>query len=116
MAYPPVRNLTDEIEKITGYKFNNPNLLEQAFTDSSYKDEFDSKSYERLEYMGDSVLNLLIAKEHFCLYPDLSPGELTRLRAANVDTEKLARVALKYKLHDYLRHNKPLLGGQVSEK
>ncbi|KAL3509845.1 hypothetical protein ACH5RR_029246 [Cinchona calisaya] len=103
--------LEEEIKEITGYKFNDPCLLQQAFTDSSYHD--NCLSYERLEYIGDSVLNLLIAKEHYFIYPDLPPGRLTRLRAANVDTEKLARVALKWNLHKFLRHKKPLLDGQI---
>lgn len=101
----------EEVEEIVGYKFNDPNLLRQAFTHSSYRSEC---SYERLEYMGDSVLNQLITKEHYFLYPELPPGKLTPLRAFNVDTEKLARVAIKYNLHKYLRHRKPLLEGQVS--
>lgn len=58
---------------------------------------------------------MLITKEQFIDYPDLSPGKLTKLRAANVDNEKLARVAIKYNLHNYLRHKKPLLKGQVSK-
>ncbi|KAG8362698.1 hypothetical protein BUALT_BualtUnG0049400 [Buddleja alternifolia] len=70
-------------------------------------------SYERLEYMGDAVLRFFMAKEHFMKYPDLPPGQLTKLQAANVDNEKLAHVALKYELHRFLRHKKPLLGGQV---
>ncbi|MCD9642641.1 hypothetical protein HAX54_029529 [Datura stramonium] len=105
-----------EIEEVVGYNFNNHNLLHQAFTHSSFHQEDKlCESYERLEYVGDSVLNLLIAKEHYFLHPDLLPGKLTRLRAANVDTEKLARVALKYDFHKYLRHKKPLLKAQVEE-
>ncbi|KAG2678634.1 hypothetical protein I3760_11G010900 [Carya illinoinensis] len=96
-----------EVEEILGYNFENKNLLEQAFTHSSFSG--DCNSYERLEYVGDAVLNLLFTKEHYFLYPDLPPGPLTRLRAANVDTEKLARAAIKHGLHRYLRHKKPLL-------
>ncbi|XP_059292493.1 ribonuclease 3-like protein 3 [Lycium ferocissimum] len=103
----------EELQEIIGYKFKNPSLLHQAFTHPSFKEKCES--YERLEYMGDSVLNLLIAKEHYFLHPDLPPGNLTKLRAANVDTEKLARVAIKYDFHKYLRHKKPLLKGQVEE-
>lgn len=102
----------DGVEKILGYKFNNKSLLEEAFTDPSYPEK--CFSYERLEYLGDSVLNLLFTKEQYFLYPDLPPGSLTRLRSANVNTEKLARVAIKLGLHHYLRHNKPLLEEQVS--
>ncbi|KAG6686319.1 hypothetical protein I3842_11G011100 [Carya illinoinensis] len=102
-----------EVEEILGYNFENKNLLEQAFTHSSFSG--DCNSYERLEYVGDAVLNLLFTKEHYFLYPDLPPGPLTRLRAANVDTEKLARAAIKHGLHRYLRHKKPLLLEQIQE-
>jgi len=106
---PPLR----EVEAILGYKFKNKLLLEEAFTHGTYGAE-NGLSYERLEYIGDSVLNLMITTELFHAYPTLAPGPLTRLRAANVDTEKLARVAIKHGLHRYLRHKKPLLGDQVS--
>ncbi|TYI55903.1 hypothetical protein E1A91_D11G172200v1 [Gossypium mustelinum] len=100
----------DEVEQILGYDFNNKRLLEEAFTHASLGLGF---SNERLEYVGDSVLNLLFTKQQFFEYPDLPPGPLTRLRAANVDTEKLARAAVKHCLHRYLRHKKPLLKEQV---
>ncbi|XP_027171833.1 ribonuclease 3-like protein 3 [Coffea eugenioides] len=103
----------EEIEEIIGYKFHDPSLLQEAFTDSSFKE--NCLSYERLEYIGDSVLNLLMAKEHYFLYPELLPGNLTKLRAANVNTEKLARVAVKCNLHKFLRHKKPLLSRQIQE-
>ncbi|GAU23033.1 hypothetical protein TSUD_336810 [Trifolium subterraneum] len=103
-----------EVETILHYKFKNKHLLEKAFTHSTYCGE-NSLSYERLEYVGDAVLNLLISKEQFFLYPNLQPGHLTRLRAVNVDAEKLARAAVKHGLHRYLRHKKPLLGEQIQE-
>ncbi|XP_048132185.1 ribonuclease 3-like protein 3 [Rhodamnia argentea] len=70
--------------------------------------------YETLEYDGDSVLNLLFAKELYFLHPDLALGSLTRLRAANVDTEKLAHVAIKLRLHRYVQHRKSVFEEQVS--
>nr|KJB42869.1 hypothetical protein B456_007G171400 [Gossypium raimondii] len=102
----------DEVEQILGYEFNNKRLLEEAFTHASLGLGF---SNERLEYVGDSVLNLLFTKQQFFEYPDLPPGPLTRLRAANVDTEKLARAAVKHGLHRYLRHKKPLLKEQIRQ-
>ncbi|GER31579.1 ribonuclease 3 family protein [Striga asiatica] len=102
------------VKSITGYTFRDPILLQQAFTHHSYEDG-SCASLERLAYVGDSVLNLLIAKEQYSLYPDLDPGRLTRLRAVNVDTEKLARVALKHDLHKLLCHNKILLSVQIKE-
>ncbi|TYG45492.1 hypothetical protein ES288_D11G178300v1 [Gossypium darwinii] len=88
----------DEVEQILGYDFNNKRLLEEAFTHASLGLGF---SNERLEYVGDSVLNLLFTKQ--------------QLRAANVDTEKLARAAVKHGLHRYLRHKKPLLKEQIRQ-
>ncbi|XWS75770.1 hypothetical protein CRYUN_Cryun01aG0120800 [Craigia yunnanensis] len=102
----------DEVEGILGYQFNKKRLLEEAFTHASLGQGY---SNERLEYVGDSVLNLLITKEQYFDYPDLPRGALTRLRAANVNTEKLARVAVKHGLHRYLRHKKPLLEEQIRQ-
>ena len=104
---------TIKIEEILGYNFTNPNLLVEAFTHASFAPG-NCYSYDRLEYVGDAVLNLLFSKEHYFSYPELSSGQLTRLRASNVDTEKLARVALTHGLHRFLRHNKPLYNDQVS--
>jgi len=101
-----------EVEKILGYRFKNKRLLEEAFTHASFSG--DGASYERLEYVGDAVLTLLFTKEHYFLYPDLPPGPLTQLRAANVDSEKLARAAVKHGLHSFLRHKKPFLEEKVS--
>ncbi|KAL0328002.1 UNVERIFIED_CONTAM: Ribonuclease 3-like protein 3 [Sesamum calycinum] len=105
-----VQNL-EEIEKIIGYSFNDRSLLRQAFTHPSY--QRDCVSYERLEYVGDSVLNLLITKEQFSMYSELPPGLLTPLRAANVDTEKLARVAIQHNFHRYIRLGNPVLIKQI---
>ncbi|KAK9060422.1 hypothetical protein SSX86_021126 [Deinandra increscens subsp. villosa] len=110
---PPPPHLT-EVEQIIKYDFKNKELLNEAFTHASYKTD-DCLSYERLEYLGDSVLNHLVAKLHFNLYKDMAPGELTRLRAANVDTEALARAALRHGLYKFLRHRKPLLDRQIQE-
>ncbi|XP_049405246.1 ribonuclease 3-like protein 3 [Solanum stenotomum] len=107
------RMLVEELEKIIRYTFKNPNLLHEAFTHSSFQE--NSKSYERLELLGDSILNMLVTKKQFFDYPDLPPGRLTTLRSANVDNEKLARVAIKYNLHNYLRHKMTLFEGQVKE-
>ncbi|XP_039031430.1 ribonuclease 3-like protein 3 [Hibiscus syriacus] len=102
----------DGVEQILSYEFRNKGLLEGAFTHASLGLTI---SNEQLEYVGDSVLNLLFTKQQFFEYPDLSPGTLTRLRAANVDTEKLARVAVKHGLYRYLRHKKPLLEEQIRQ-
>lgn len=101
----------EEVQKIIGYHFKDRNLLQQAFTHPSYHK--NCISYERLEYVGDSVLNLVITKQQFFKYPNLPPGLLSPLRAANVDTEKLARVAVKHSFHKYLRHGRPILTRRI---
>nr|VDD50315.1 unnamed protein product [Brassica oleracea] len=99
------------VEKILNYEFKDKNLLLQAFTDASFDE--NCVSYERLEFLGDTVLNMIVTKYLYFRYEDATPGSLTRLRAFNVDREKLARVAVKYNLHRYLRHKKPLLEDQI---
>jgi len=89
-----------KLEEILNYEFNNKSLLEEALTHSSMT---DSKSYERLEFLGDSVLGYLVAKHLFSAYPDLREGDLTLLRSGNVDAEKFARVFVKHKFRQFLR-------------
>ncbi|KAL3363780.1 hypothetical protein AABB24_012822 [Solanum stoloniferum] len=101
------------VEEITGYKFKNPDLLHQAFTHPSVPQNWASN--DRMEYLGDSVLSLMIAKKHYFAYPDLSSKDLTDLRSINVDTEKLARVAIKYNLHNHLRCQIQSFNEQVEE-
>ncbi|XP_033144790.1 ribonuclease 3-like protein 3 isoform X1 [Brassica rapa] len=101
------------VEKILNYKFKDKSLLLQAFTDATFDE--NCVSYERLEFLGDTVLNMVITKYLYNRYGDCSPGLLTNLRAVNVDTEKLARVAVKHNLHRCLRHKKPLLEDQILE-
>jgi len=103
----------ESLEKILNYKFKDKSLLLKAFTDASYVDD-KSESYELLELLGDSILNMGIIYDFIKLYPKEAPGPLTKLRAVNVDTEKLARVAVNHQLYSYLRHKKPLLEEQVS--
>ncbi|KAJ3692340.1 hypothetical protein LUZ60_012690 [Juncus effusus] len=104
----------DAIQDIIGYKFSNRKLVEEAMTHPSFYYPVEcSTAYQRLEYLGDAILNSLVALEQFKTYPGLQPGHLTRLRAANVDKEKLARTAIQCGLHKHLRHNAPQLGTQI---
>lgn len=103
----------DEVEAIIKYEFKNKHLLKDAFTHKTCGAD-NGSSYKRLEYLGDAVLNFLIVKEQFFSYPNLEPGVLTQLKSKNVDTEKLARVAIKHGLERYLRHKQPDLEDEVS--
>ncbi len=80
------------------YTFADPTLLERALTHRSH----GAKNYERLEFLGDSVLNLAISAELYDRFPDLSEGELTRLRASLVKKETLADRARAVSLGDCL--------------
>ena len=93
------------LQKALGVSFNSPSLLEQALVHTSYLNEtpgFTQDSNEKLEFLGDAVLGLIIAKKLYRDFPQFSEGEMTRLRAALVRRETLARVARALKLGDYL--------------
>ncbi|KAL3503544.1 hypothetical protein ACH5RR_037993 [Cinchona calisaya] len=100
------------VEKLLNYRFKNRKLLEEALTHSSYT---DSASYQRLEFVGDAALGLAISNYVFLAYPDLDPGQLSLIRAANISTEKLARVAVRHGLHRYIRHNAASLHEKVRD-
>jgi len=72
-----------------GYAFNAPDLLRQALTHRS----FGTPNNERLEFLGDSVLNCVVAKELYRLFPRLPEGDLSRLRASLVNQQTLFEVA-----------------------
>jgi len=93
------------LQQTLGVSFNNLSLLEQALVHSSYVNEnpgFAPASNERLEFLGDAVLGLIVAEKLYQDFPQLSEGEMTRLRAALVCQDTLARVARAIKLGDYL--------------
>lgn len=79
----------DRLQRELGYEFRDPALLALALTHRSC----GSLNNERLEFLGDSVLNHIIAERLFHLFPDCSEGELSRMRAALVRRESLASVA-----------------------
>jgi ribonuclease III len=90
-------------------KFQNPSLLTQALTHRSYINEHgitDTGDNERLEFLGDAVLDFLVGDMLYQRYPDLPEGDLTRLRAALVRTESLASLAQQMGLGDALRMGK----------
>lgn len=82
-----------------GYNFLNPDLLECALTHRSV----GSHNNERLEFLGDAILNFLIADELYRRFPQASEGELSRARANLVNGSALAVLATAYNLGDFLR-------------
>ena len=95
-----------ELEEKLGYHFKNIGLLEHAMTHSSYANEHRGSgvtSNERLEFLGDSVLGMVVAEHLFSTHPDMPEGELTRTRAALVCEGSLYEVAKALDLGRYLR-------------
>ncbi|KAK2970943.1 hypothetical protein RJ640_004735 [Escallonia rubra] len=88
------------VEDLLNYRFKDKKLLEAALTHPSYA---DAESYQRLEFFGDAALGLAISKEIFFDYPDVDQGKLTLLRSVNISTEKLARVAVRHDLYQFVR-------------
>ena len=94
-----------EFQKILGVSFKKPVLLEQALVHSSYINEnpaYTPGHNERLEFLGDAVLNFIVADKLYREFPDLSEGRMTRLRAVLVRGDTLAKIARNIKLGDFL--------------
>lgn len=104
----------DTLEGALNIKFNNRGLLIEAITHAS-RPSSGVSCYQRLEFVGDAVLDHLITRHLFFTYTDLPPGRLTDLRAAAVNNENFARVAVKHKLHIHLRHGSSALEKQIRE-
>ena len=86
-------------------KFKDENLLKQAFVHRSYLNEnpaFELGHNERLEYLGDAVLELAVTDYLFKNYPDLAEGEMTNLRAALVNSQMLSQIADRLGFNDFL--------------
>ena len=94
-----------DLETAIGYRFSNISLLQNALAHSSYANErwHDSlKSNERLEFLGDSVLGMLVAEYLYRTFPDRPEGELTRMRADMVCERSLALIAGKIGLGSHI--------------
>jgi ribonuclease-3 len=114
--YP--EDIMPSLEDALGIQFHNPELLTQALTHRSFVNEYegdaDTRDNERLEFLGDAVLDLIVADMLYRKYPNVDEGELTQLRAALVKTESLAQLGTNCRLGDYLRigHGEELSGGR----
>lgn len=95
----------DKLEARIGYTFKNKELLLTALTHSSYANEHhgEAESYERLEFLGDSILGLITADFLYRHEPKLPEGRMTRLRAELVCENSLHAVALELGLGRYMR-------------
>ncbi len=107
----------DEFEDIIGYHFQNRDLLFEALSHSSFANELKHRrrSNERLEFLGDSVLSIVVSDFIFENYTDIPEGELTKIRATLVCENALFRFGSKINLGDYimLGHGEELAGGRT---
>jgi ribonuclease-3 len=93
------------LQKALGVNFNNPVLLEQALVHSSYINEnpgYTPGHNERLEFLGDAVLDCIVAEKLYHDFPDFNEGEMTKLRAGLVRRDTLAGIARGINLGDFL--------------
>ncbi|XP_047170030.1 endoribonuclease Dicer homolog 3a isoform X2 [Vigna umbellata] len=103
------------LEKKIGYEFSVKGLLLEAITHLSEKELGIGCCYERLEFLGDSVLDVLITWHLYKSHTDIDPGVLTDLRSASVNNDNFAQVAVRHNLHQHLLHGSGLLLSQISE-
>ena len=106
-----------DLEKAIGYQFGNISLLQNALTHSSYANERYHNSLmsnERLEFLGDSILGMVVAEHLYRNFPDRPEGELTRMGADMVCERALAEVANRLSLgqHLMLGHGEERFGGR----
>ena len=88
----------EELYHNIDYTFNDQSLLKTAVTHRSAS----GKNYERMEFLGDSILGYVISNELYKRFPDVQEGQLSRLRASLVKGETLAKIARSLELGDYL--------------
>lgn len=109
---------TSAFEAVVGIRFQDQALLAEALTHRSFVNEYEGEERvqdnERLEFLGDAVLDIIVAELLFRRYPKASEGWLTQLRAALVKTESLAQLARDLRLGEFLRmgHGEDITGGR----
>ncbi len=103
----------ENFELKIGYNFKNIELLKTAFTHTSYANERKIISNEKLEFLGDAILEFVVSDYLYANYKKLKEGEMTKVRATVVCEESLHQVALKYHFDDllYLGKGEKISGG-----
>lgn len=92
----------EKLEKSIGYTFKNKELLKKALTHTSYAYEHKLESNEKLEFLGDSILEYISSKYIYCNYNKLKEGEMTKVRAEVVCESSLYKVAQKHNFSDFI--------------
>uniref|UniRef100_J3LQI0 Uncharacterized protein n=2 Tax=Oryza brachyantha TaxID=4533 RepID=J3LQI0_ORYBR len=102
------------LEVMLGYKFNDPSLLLEALTHGSYQTSGPTACYQRLEFLGDAVLDHLFTVYYYSKYPECTPELLTDLRSASVNNNCYAHAAVKSGLNKYILHSSSELHRKMS--
>jgi ribonuclease-3 len=92
----------ERLEKNIGYSFKDKNLLKNALTHTSYANEHNLESNEKLEFLGDSILEFISSDYMYNKYKNLKEGEMTKVRASVVCEKSLHKVALLHNFSDFL--------------
>lgn len=103
---PKHRKDYDSLENLLGYQFQNRSLLEHALTHRSFARQNGIRDNERMEFLGDSVLHLVVTSHLYGSFPKLQEGQLAKIRAMLVSQPTLADVGRKLKLNQFLRVGK----------
>lgn len=101
----PISEVGEQLQKVIGYRFRSPDLLKQSLTHKSAVLADDSKgllSNERLEFLGDAVLNCLVTDYLYLCHPDKSEGQLSKIKSLVVSRKILGEVAQQISLGQYL--------------
>ncbi|KAL8499337.1 hypothetical protein ACS0TY_022353 [Phlomoides rotata] len=113
-CYAPKAKDIDILESKLGYNFSTKGLLLEAITHESEPGEGVGYCYQRLEFLGDAVLDILITCHLYENHRDVDPGELTDLRSASVNNDNFALASVRRNLHPHLQHSSLYLEHQIS--
>lgn len=108
--------MLEKLEQSIGYTFKNKELLKKALTHTSYAYENKVESNEKLEFLGDSILEFVSSKYLYSHYPKLREGEMTKVRAEVVCEDSLYEVAKKHNFSDFLKLGRSEIANHGKER
>lgn len=106
----------EKLEEELGYVFKNKSLLSQALTHTSFAYENKVQSNEKLEFLGDAILEVTISKYLYKNYQNLKEGEMTKVRAAVVCEQSLYEIAKKHNFSDFLKLGRSEIANHGKER
>lgn len=110
------RDMAKKIQEVTGYQFKYPRILRSALRHPSRPFDFDKvPTYQRLEFLGDALLDMVCVDYLFHTAPDKGPQWLTEHKMAMVSNQFLGCLAVSLGFHKHVLHNQPSLGAQILE-